>query len=181
MAEIPVEKRSSKAWLWILLALLIVGLLLWWLLSEADEEETDLAEGAVATEQVGAGTAAPGTAEAGTDEMSIAAIQANPSAYYGREGFTGEVTVGEPLTDRGFWIEDNGNRMFALVIDQPREVPIDINPGQTLRLDGGTIREAATISDPPGNPLDENTKSNIADQQAVLVIDEDDIEVVERP
>lgn len=38
MAEIPVKKKSSLAWLWILLVALIIALLAWWLFAEADEE-----------------------------------------------------------------------------------------------------------------------------------------------
>lgn len=39
MAEIPVERKRSFAWLWILLAALLAGLLLWWLLSDSDDVE----------------------------------------------------------------------------------------------------------------------------------------------
>ena len=39
MAEIPVERKSSAKWLWILLLLLLGALLLWWLLAEDDKAE----------------------------------------------------------------------------------------------------------------------------------------------
>lgn len=50
MAEIPVHKKSSLAWLWWLLGLLLLALLLWWLLS--DDDERDVVAEPVATEQV---------------------------------------------------------------------------------------------------------------------------------
>lgn len=180
MAEIPVEKKSSMSWLWILLALILAALLLWWLFSAGDDDEFEPVGDEVAvvetvdTEAVD-GTAAPGGA------MTLAAILANPSAYYGREGFTGEVTVAGPLTDRGFWIENEGNRMFAIVIDQPAERPIDINPGATLRLNGGTVRDPSTITaaDIKGDALDQDTMNVLQDQEAVLVINEANIEITQ--
>jgi hypothetical protein len=176
MAEIPVEKKSSgKGWLWLLLLLLIIAALAWWLLSEAAEEEE--AVDPVVVEETD--PTMPTTEDAGTGEMTLAAILADPSAYYGREGFTGTVTVGGPLTDRGFWIENEGNRMFAIVIDQPRERPVDINVGANLDISGGTIRNPADIEDLTGDDLDQDTIDAMEGEQAVLVVSEDDIEISE--
>ena len=176
MAEIPIEKKSSKAWLWILLLALLAGLLIWALLANNDADDD-----AVVTEPVAMDTMNP-AADADTmpaGEMTIASILANPSAYYGRDGFTGEVEVSGPLTDRGFWIENDGNRMLAIIIDEPREVPMDINAGQTLRLTGGTVRNPADIENMPGVPLDQDTKNAMQGQDAVLVVDERNIDIVE--
>ncbi|WP_375290114.1 hypothetical protein [Qipengyuania sp.] len=174
MAEIPIEKKSSKTWIWILLAAVLLGLLLWWLL--ADNNDDAVVTEPVAVEQTAeVATAAPEMA--GT--MTIASILANPSDYYGREGFTGEVAVGGPLTDRGFWIENDGSRMLAIIIDEPREVPLDINPGQTLRISGGTIRNPADVENLPGVPMDQDTINAMQGQEAVLVVDESNIEIVE--
>lgn len=177
MAEIPVEKKSSLSWLWILLLLLLAALILWWVLADDDDAEEVVVDQTVAEQSEDAVAVAP--TAAGT--MTIASIVQNPSAYYGSEGFTGEVSVGGPLTDRGFWIENDGARMFALVIDGPVERPIDINPGATLRLNGGTVRDPSTISaqEIEGDALDQDTMNVLADQEAVLVIDEDNIEIVE--
>ena len=176
MAEIPVEKKSNLKWLWILLAVLVAALLLWWLLADNDGDADQLAGDTAAVEQ----TVAPADENAATPAvMTIAAIVANPDAYYGKEGFEGTVTAAGPLTDRGFWIENDGARMFALVIDAPAERRIDINPGATLRLDGGTIRQASTISADQieGDALDQDTMDVLADQNAVLVIDEANITI----
>jgi len=71
--------------------------------------------------------------------------------------------------------------MFALVIDEPAERRIDINPGATLEINGGTVRQASSISatNIEGETLDEDTLRVIADQEVVLVIDEDNIRIVE--
>jgi hypothetical protein len=174
MAEIPVTRKSSKSWLWLLLLLVLAVLLIWWVLADEDEAVETAAIDPAAIEQTD--TSAIDTA----DGMTIAAILENPQTYYGREGFTGEVGVAGPLTDRGFWITDDaGNRMLALVIDEPREVPIDINVGQRLRITGGTIRNPADVSNIPGVPLKNDTIQTMQGQQAVLVVDEDNIEIIE--
>ena len=112
--------------------------------------------------------------------MTLAAILANPQSYIGQE-FAGEVSVAGPLTDRGFWVENDGARMFALIIDEPREVEIDINPGQELRISDGMIREGGEVSDVEGVPLDDDTLAVLADQDVFLIVDEDNVEILERP
>lgn len=52
MAEIPIERKTSFAWLWILLALALAGFLLWWLLS--DSSGNDAADPAGQVSQAGA-------------------------------------------------------------------------------------------------------------------------------
>lgn len=53
MAEIPVEKKSSMNWLWVLLALLVAALLLWWLLDDNDNNQVTEPVAVEATEPVG--------------------------------------------------------------------------------------------------------------------------------
>ncbi|AOL23224.1 hypothetical protein Ga0102493_112207 [Erythrobacter litoralis] len=179
MAEIPVEKKSGgKGWLWLILLLLIVAAIAWWLLEEAAEGDLDDDEVAIErTEPVITDTDTDTAQMAGAGAMTIAAITADPSAFYGREGFSGTVTVGGPLTDRGFWIENGGARMFAIVIDQPRERPVDINVGATLDITGGTVRNPGEIEDLTGDALDQDTIDAMEGQQAVLVVSESDIDI----
>ena len=164
MAEIPVEKKSSMTWLWLLLAAILAALLIWWITADEDDADPVLAETAI-------------EADAGADSMpmTLAAILANPQSYIGQE-FAGEVSVAGPLTDRGFWVENDGARMFALIIDEPREVEIDINPGQELRISDGMIHEGGEVSDVEGVPL-----AVLADQDVFLIVDEDNVEILERP
>ena len=89
MAEIPVEKKNNLTWLWIVLAIIVAALLLWWLLGDDDGDTEQIAGDTVAIEQSADTTT---TEDAG--EMTIAAIVADPEAYYGQEGFTGTVNVG---------------------------------------------------------------------------------------
>lgn len=181
MAEIPVERKSSMTWLWVLLGIILLGLLIWWIAGD-DDDEADLA----GTDTALVDTADPmnpdidanldAQTEAGA--MTIAAILAQPKSYIGRE-FSGDVSVTGPLTDRGFWIESDGAKMYAIIIDEPREVPLDINAGQRLRISGGTIRAGGTVGDVEGVPLDDDTRGVIADQDAFLIVDEDNIEILQ--
>ncbi|MBI1401972.1 MAG: hypothetical protein GC147_02000 [Porphyrobacter sp.] len=173
MARIPVEKKSNNNWIWLLLILLVVALLIWWLVEANDDDDVvaDTPVVATQTEPMGAET---------IGAMTIAAILANPTQYYGQDGFTGMVEVAGPLTDRGFWITDDaGNRMLAIIIDQPREQPIDINPGQTLRITGGTVRNPSDVANLPGDALDADTKAAMQGQQAVLVVNEANIDIAQ--
>lgn len=193
MAEIPVERvGSSKWWLWLLLALLLIGLLLWWVLDDDDEAAvvepvavvTDVGT-APAPEIVGAQTpgadpVTPPEPVAMEQGVSIANILGSPSQYIGRNDFQAEVAVPEVPTDRGFWIEDQGNRMFALIIDNPQEVPKDINPGQRLRVTEGMIRDATFIGQIPGKPIDQDTRRILQQQDAFLIVDEENIEILSR-
>ncbi|MEE4199206.1 hypothetical protein [Erythrobacter sp.] len=175
MAEIPVEKKSSLGWLWLLLALLVLALLAWWLLS--GDEDVAMVEDEAVMVQDADSQSVVGNA----DEMTLAAILANPSAYIGREDFNGEVATAGPLTDRGFWIEKDGSRMFAILNDAPSERPLDINPGQMLQINGGRIVDASTITADgiDGDPLDQDTMNVLSDQEAVMIIDESSIDIIE--
>ena len=47
MAEIPVEKKSSMTWLWLLLAAILAALLIWWITADEDDADPVLAETAI--------------------------------------------------------------------------------------------------------------------------------------
>ncbi|WP_156841282.1 hypothetical protein [Novosphingobium aquimarinum] len=191
MAEIPVERKKSNAWIWILLAFILAALLLWWAVSSSDNDDAALtqAEPAAATsmapydgatENMGEKAAASGAnADADADALTIADIFATPEQYIGRDDFSAEVDSPKVPTDRGFWVEQKGRRMFALIVDAPSDAYKDINPGQRLRITNGMIRDASSIGDLPGKPLDADTRKIIEDQPAFLVVDEKNIEILQ--
>lgn len=174
MAEIPVEKKSGFPWwAWVLLALLLIALI-WWLISVFDnDDDVDVANTTPVVEESMAPVAAPTIGE-----MTIASIVANPQAYIGQTYTADTVSVGEVATDRGFWITNGGERMLAIVIDQPRETRVDINAGQNLRITGGTLMDATANPDIPGEPLDADTKALLAQQPIFLLVDEKNIEIL---
>lgn len=172
MAEIPVEKKSSLGWLWWLLAALLLALLLWWLFADGDDDAIEATPAVV--EETTENVVAEDVADAAAVPVTLAAIVADPAAFYGKK-FAGEVTVPGPLTDRGFWIENDGTKMFAIVIDEPVDYKIDINAGQTLSITDGEVRDASDIANLEGKPLDDDTKAILADQKAFILVDEDNV------
>ena len=174
MAEIRMEKKTAggMAWLWILMAILLVVLLAWFLWPNDEVEDIG-----TATPSTGmtAGQA-PTTADTAAT-TTLAAVVENPQQWVGRE-YSGTVTVADVPTDRGFWIEQDGARLFAIVDDGPSEVPIDINPGQTLRV-RGTVRNPAYLPQVRGEPPTADTSNIVDNQEAYLVVDETAIEILE--
>jgi hypothetical protein len=187
MADIPVEKKDEGGGLmpW-LLGLLVFAFLGWglWTLLSADDAEPGADDETVAVQ-----TEAPAEPDeppapdttADAREPTLGAILGNPSTYIGDAVPRLEATTPEVPTDRGFWIEDDGERLLAILIDQPREEPIDINPGQRLRVTGGTLRAPRDLGQIPGVPLDADTQRLAEQQDIFLVVDERNVEILERP
>lgn len=174
VADINVERKKGMSWLWWILGLILLALIAWWFLAAGDDD----AETATVVDP------APVTAPVTPPEVvgqaggiAIADILGDPEGNVGQD-FSDEVTVADVPTDRGFWIEDQGARLFAIIIDEPTEDPLDINPGQTLRITEGVLRDTTFLSQIPGTPLDADTE-RLAEQQAVfLTVDEGNIEIL---
>lgn len=173
MAKIPVEKKQRPSWIWWLLGLLLLGGLTW-ILAEAfdDEEELDVAD----VEEVEP-LPPPPTAE--PEEVDIGSILENPGEHMGEPFPSTEVSVSSVPTDRGFWISADGDSLFALIIDVPEEQPKDINPGQTLQIEGGTLHDSSYLPDLTGVPLDATTEGIAEEQPIFLVVDERNIAIRE--
>lgn len=182
MAKIPVEKESGGGgwWKW-LLALLLLALLIWLLVSLFDTDEPEVVVDDTNVEQVEPETNMMDE-PTGVEAMSLSAILSNPEEYYGQTFPDMEVTVAadREITDRGFWIQDEGQHLFAVIIDVPEEQPKDINPGATLRVVDGTLRQPDDLADLPGRPLDQTTESIAQEQEIFLVVDERNITVLQQ-
>lgn len=173
MADINVERKAGMGWLWWVLGLIVLALLLWWVLAP-DGEEVAMVE-PVAEQPIVAPEPMPEMAPQA--DVTIAQILANPTMYVGTE-YSGEVTVAEVPTDRGFWIENEGQRLFAVIIDQPLEEPKDINPDQTLQITQGTIQDQTHLPQLEGAALDDRTRQIIQEEPVFLVVDEANIEIL---
>lgn len=173
MAEIKLERKSSGTkWLWVLLALLLVLLLLWWMWPGEEPAvvgTTEVEEAEPAREPVAERATPLETAD--RVRIPVATIAESPGEWIGRT-VSGSVQVAEVPTDRGFWVEDGGERLFAVIVDEPREVPVDINAGQTLDIAEARVRDAGEIEDLPGRPLDADTQQILSDQDVFLLVDE---------
>ena len=170
MANIPVEKKSNLSWLWWVLGLVLIGGLIWFLVAAGDDE--------VETAAVTPATTPEAVAEA--PSVTIGDILGTPADYIGDPFSQAEVMVSDVPTDRGFWIEDEGQRLFVILIDGPAEAPLDINTGQTLRIDEGTLRDRTYLPNIEGDPLDADTQAIAESQPIFLVADESNITILER-
>ena len=123
MAEIPVEKKSGKGWLWALLALLIIALIAWMLLGDDGDEPVDTTE-----------TVA--TAPMGTGVLEI-----------GESVDLENVLVTSLAGDMAFNADVSGQNMLVLFNQEQTpgdavEGEYDINEGSTVNIEG-SVRSAA--------------------------------------
>ena len=178
MADIDVERKSGNNWIWWVLGLIVLALLLWWLIGMGDDDDVDVDPvTATAVEPITPATTPEvvGTAPG----ISIADILGTPASYLGQPWQIDAVNVVEVPTDRGFWIEDEGARMYVILIDDPAEEPLDINPGQSLRIDQGVLRDRTYLPQIPGEPLDAQTQQTAEEQPIFLTVDERNIEILQ--
>lgn len=176
MAEINLERKQAgggMGWLWALLALLVIALIAWWLWPDDEMDTVDDPVGVETVEPTGMQPAMP-------EEEGLALITANPSAWRDMPFPPTEATVGSEMTDRGFFIEADGAELMVLIIDQPREVPMDINPGQRLRITGGTLRAPDYLGQVAGDALTGDTRSMAEGEEIFLVVDESNITILEQ-
>ena len=187
MADIDIEKKEKKGMgilPWIL-GLLLLALVLWGLTQCGDgggEEavvvpaDTAVADPAAAAAPVPMDTgmamadttAAGGAGAAGAaGALPIAQILANPGQF-GAQTVSGTARVAEVISDRGFWIEEAGQRMFV-VLDEPQgaEPVVDINAGQSVRL-AGQVRDGSALGQL--TTLEQETRQVAQGQPAFLIV-----------
>lgn len=169
----PQESKSgSLAWLWILMGLAVLAFIIWWWLwPKSQTVPEDLA--IIPSDTTITETAAQQPPEAGMVPASISAVRQNPDEWTGKL-LSGTFNVVDVPSDRGFWIEQDGERMFAVLVDQPAEVPIDIKVGQRLLM-SGMVRDASHLPQLEGEDLAETTRNIVEEQPVYLVVDEDQI------
>lgn len=173
------ENKRGLGWLWFLLAVVILALVVWWLWPAAEVTEPVPDAPAIAQETEPLPVPEPVPAIS-TQRIPIDAILLSSATYVGQT-LSGEVRVVEVPTDRGFWIEDNGQRMFVILNDQPVERPVHIQQDTTIRLDEAIVRDVSALSSLGGAPLDDDTKRIARDQQVFLTVDEANVEQVSTP
>lgn len=187
MADINVErKRKGGPLLW-LLPLLVLAALLLLLLRGCDDDEPDTAPASPDT--VGADTSnamppvaapqqpatGPGAAGAAAGALAIGDILGDP-ARFGGQTVGGTATVPETPSDRGFWVEANGQRIFA-ILAEPSEQVKDIDPGQTVRLSNARVLRGADAAQIPQD-VDAEARSTAQGQPAFLLVPANGVEIV---
>jgi len=132
MAEIELQRKEQTfpAWIWVVLALLLIGLVLWWwMASQNNQAAVNTTNGSEVTTQQGMATA----------NMPLAAIAANPDNYFGQE-VSGMATITEVMSPSAFRVEQDGTAMFTYWAAAP-------TTGNTPTA-GQRISMTATVRDP---------------------------------
>ncbi len=181
MAEIPVEKKSGiPGWLWLLLALILLGLLIWWFASEANDEEA-LPEEVASSEMLDGdddfGVVEEPVAAAGPVE-AIAGVAglANLSDKIGRNVSMDSVAVNRVIGDEGFTIGEGANETLIMFNERPspnmpnQEGHVDVNPPSNVKL-RGEVRELAV------SELPESVKTDLRGKNPAYIF-ADLVEVV---
>ena len=191
MADIDIEKKKKGMGIlpWIL-GLLLLGLILWGLTQCRDDDDAQretvvtttgdrgARDPAVAAMPMDTGMAMADTTAAGAagaaGALPVAAILANPGQY-GTQSVSGTARVTDVISDRGFWVEDGGQRMFVVIAEpQSAEQVVDINAGQTIRL-SGAVREGSSAAQLTG--VEQEAQRTAQGQPAFLLVNPSDVSV----
>jgi hypothetical protein len=82
----------------------------------------------------------------------------------------------EVVSDRGFWIEQQGKRLFvAMAEPQPDEKVVNVNPGQKVMLTG-TVHQGGPGAKPPFT-VEPKTQQVISAQPVFLTSTYKDVSV----
>ena len=170
MTEINIQRKGFAIWPWLTgalaLALLVWGLAAW----SRDGDDT---EGLARTTPAANTGAVPTT---GSETVPIDAILTRPAEYAGQT-VSGTTHVAEVISDRGFWIEQQGRRMFAVIEEIPKET-VDVNAGQTVRLTG-RVYTPETRQQIEGS-LEPDARRLAGQQPAFLYVKGTDLSIISR-
>ncbi len=110
-------------------------------------------------------------------QQDLASVFVDPGNFVGVRT-SGTATVGDVVSDRGFWLTDGDNRIFAIVReDVPQQEMIDINEGQRIELTG--IMMAPGDPDDITGALEPETKQLAEQQDSLLLASWRDIQILE--
>jgi hypothetical protein len=167
MPEIEIRKKTSVPWWLWLIVFLLIAMLIWWIVAAMNNDVAT--QGPVYSEPA---SRTATTNETDTAEiMPISNIIGNVGSYIGRQ-VQGTAMVSSVVSDRGFWVEQNGQSLFA-VIDESvggRSEVMDINKGQRLWLQGNIYNTAEASKLPGVQNLEKETRDIINSQPAFLYV-----------
>lgn len=184
MAEIHIERKEQSVWPWVL-GILVLALLAWGIYAAVDDDAEPVVAAAplpappvVDEVQPLPPAANPPTPIAQAAGIPVSQIIESPATWTGRT-VNGEVRVTEVVSDRGFWITDQGERLFVIInenVNTPGET-INIQPNQTLRIREATVYTADRLANIPGT-LEPQARRIAEGQPVVLVTDGSNINIL---
>ncbi|MDQ3287577.1 MAG: hypothetical protein M3Q42_04825 [Pseudomonadota bacterium] len=190
-------RSRGRTWQWII-GFIVVVLLVWGVARLLRDEGEPLSgravgipvvapEPVVPVDPLEAGDLVPAVDTRRGEAIPVSAIIATPKAFHGRP-VAGVATVAEASAripaNRGFWIEEAGQRIFVVVVqkadvsprrDQPRSssdnagVAPEMTPGQRVELSGRVYPGAMAPQVAPG--LDADTRGMLSAQPAFLLVE----------
>lgn len=126
MVKIPIQKKSSFNWLWLIPAIVVIALIAWWLMGSDDTETSQY------------------------NNSSTAVIASNGAFAIGDSVQIERATVTELTGDMSFMINHEGQD-YLVVFDERRtpgeatEGRYDINAGQTINISGEVMAANARM------------------------------------
>ena len=146
MPELDIQRRPAGAspWIWVIGAL-VLALAVWgfWAATTQGRDRT----AALPAERV-----AGERAEArGPEMLPIAALMTTPNQYF-QKPVRGAATVTEVVSDRGFWVEDAGQRVFVVLGEGITEKEVNIEAGQKVEIEGLFLEQTRSTEVPQLEP-----------------------------
>ncbi len=182
MAEIPVEKKSSLAWLWWLLLLAGILALLYFLFFNVDGDADDMNDDVVVEQTAGDVDAIDTTGDttgdtaAGVGAITGVAGLAGLADMIGRDVELSGVAVNRLVGDEAFTVGEGANETL-IMFDEERtpntamEGNVDVNPGSRVTISG-------EVRDFPGD-LPQNVTKDLSASNSKAMIFANSVEVVE--
>lgn len=153
MADIKIEKKGSSLWwLWLLIALVVIGLLLWFFVGNNDRDDRAVQAPVAAVAPVqsaGEESMTPVDGNANGPITDLATITgSNDGSLVGRDVRLSGVPVGDVAGDASFWLTGADGKRVYVVLDEvrtpgtPVEGRVDVDKGKNVDV-VGTIRSAS--------------------------------------
>ncbi len=178
MAEIAIEKKSQGTswWLWLLLALIVIGGLIWYFAARDRDSSTETRNRSDTT-----------ATNSGTiTDMSVLYNVSNPSDYVGRTVSSAPVRVLSVTGDRTFWVGDAIGRQSLVVLKQQAtpgqpatEGRYDVNPGQMVKVYGQVERFPGFAEAQKMWNVNDSTKAQLDVQKVYVAADR--LDITQRP
>lgn len=121
----------------------------------------------------------PPPTDADSADLPVDLIIVTPADYLGQP-VVGVAQVADVTSDRGFWLEKNGERIYALIAKSPNmEQAVNIEPGQTVRLAG--LVYDSSLAERIAGQVEPDAMETIADQPAFILVPATHVAVVDAP